>query len=71
MNYWIWVLFVLTIVGVILNIKKNKLCFIVWAVTNFAWMIVDYEAGIYAQAAKYAVFFVLALWGLWEWRRKR
>lgn len=70
MTYWTWVFFVLTIVGVILNIKKNKLCFVVWAFTNFAWMVVDYKAGIYAQAAKYAVMFVLALWGLYEWRRR-
>lgn len=70
MTYWLWLVFVFTIVGVVLNIKRNKWCFAVWAVTDFIWMIVDYKAGIYPQVAKYAVFFVLALWGLWEWRKK-
>jgi len=69
MFYWIVAAF--SLVGVVLNIKKHRLCFAIWAVTNFAWMVIDIKEGIYAQATLMGVYFVLALWGLYEWRRKR
>lgn len=64
----IWILTALSIVGVVLNIRKNKACFIIWAGTNFTWMIIDFTAGIYAQSALFLIYFILALYGLWEWR---
>tara|TARA_Y100000310_G_scaffold247602_1_gene253221 strand:- start:11231 stop:11443 length:213 start_codon:yes stop_codon:yes gene_type:complete len=66
-----WVITALSILGVVLNIKKKRICFLIWAGTNMAWMIIDYKEGIYAQSALMGVYFLLALWGLWEWRRKR
>ena len=65
-----WICAALSIVGVILNIKKRRECFFVWAVTNATWVVVDLHAKIYAQAALFFVYFLLALWGIWEWRRK-
>ena len=62
-----WIITILSIIGVILNIYKNKYCFMIWAVTNFAWMVIDYNAGIIEQALLYALFLILALWGLWKW----
>ena len=62
-----WLLTAASLVGVILNIKKQKSCFIVWGVTNASWAVIDYNAGLTAQAALFAVYFVLAVWGLIEW----
>ena len=62
-----WMLTAASLVGVVLNIKKNKACFAIWAVTNAAWAVIDYNAGLTAQAALFAVYFVLAVWGLIEW----
>ena len=64
-----WALTCLSLVGVILNIKKLRVCFYIWAVTNFTWMVVDFKEGIYAQSALFAVYFVLAIWGLIEWKK--
>lgn len=64
-----WLITVLSIVGVVLNIKKRRSSFGVWAVTNAAWCVVDYWHGLYAQAALFAVYFGLALYGLREWRK--
>ena len=64
-----WILTAASLVGVVLNIKKNKACFAIWAVTNAAWAVIDYTAGLTAQAALFAVYFCLAIWGLVEWRR--
>jgi len=66
---WTWIITGLSIAGVVLNIKKKRACFILWAVTNFVWMVVDYHAGIYSQAALFCVYFALALWGIYEWRK--
>jgi nicotinamide riboside transporter PnuC len=62
-----WAVTILSIVGVVLNIKKRKECFFIWAFTNAAWCIYDFVIGAYAQAALFAVYFVLAIWGLIEW----
>ena len=65
-----WSLTVAALVGVILNIKKMRVCFYIWAITNFGWMVVDFYEGIYAQSALFAIYFLLALWGIFEWRKK-
>ena len=65
-----WIIAALSIVGVILNIKKNKFCFVIWAGTNGFWTAYDYSIGAYAQAALFGVYFTLALWGLWEWEAR-
>ena len=64
-----WMLTAASLIGVVLTIQKNKACFAIWAVTNAAWAVIDYTAGLTAQAALFAVYFCLAIWGLVEWRR--
>lgn len=59
------------ITGVILNIKKKRICFFIWAVTNGAWAIVDFAKGIPAQGLLFTVYFGLAIWGIYEWRIKK
>ena len=63
----ICIITVLTIIGVILNIYKNKHCFIIWAFINFAWMIIDYNAELYSQSLLFALYFILAIWGIIKW----
>ncbi len=33
-----WIITILSIIGVILNIRKNRLCFRIWLITNACWM---------------------------------
>ena len=63
-----WLLTGLSLVGVVLNIKQKRSCFIIWGVTNAAWAGVDLNAGLYAQAVLFAVYFVLAVWGYMAWK---
>lgn len=58
------------IIGVILNIKKRRECFYIWAVTNASWAIIDFAEGIPAQGFLFTVYFCLAMWGIYEWRVK-
>lgn len=60
---------ILSLIGVVLNIKKRKECFYIWGVTNFGWVFIDYNAGLYAQSLLFAIYFVLALWGIYEWKK--
>lgn len=61
------ILVALSIAGVVLNIYKKKICFIIWAITNFSWMLVDIYKEIYTQAFLFAVYFLLAIFGLYKW----
>lgn len=65
-----WVVTVMSLVGVVLNIKKRKECFYVWGVTNFAWMVYDFYIGAYSQSFLFAVYFLLAVWGIYEWNKE-
>lgn len=64
-----WILAGLSIFGVILNIKKVRWCFWIWAFTNAGWAVVDFIMGIYAQATLFVVYFALAVWGIIAWRK--
>jgi nicotinamide riboside transporter PnuC len=65
----LWLLTILSLIGVVLNIKKRKECFYIWAVTNGAWVVVDYQAGLPEQAALFLVYFILAIWGIFAWQK--
>ena len=71
MTDWTWLITVASIVGVVANIFKRQWCFAVWLCTNFAWMLIDWHKGLYSQAALFAVYFVLAAYGLFKWRAKK
>ena len=63
-----WVLTAAAITGVVLNIKKKRSCFYIWAITNGSWAIVDFAKGIPAQGFLFTVYFLLAIWGILEWK---
>ena len=63
-----WIVTILSLAGVVLNIHKKRMCFIIWAFTNFAWMVYDWRIGAREQAALMFVYFCLAIWGLIKWK---
>lgn len=65
-----WIITALSLLGVVLNIKKHKSCFVVWGFTNAAWCIYDFRIGAIEQATLFFVYFCLAIWGLIEWSMK-
>lgn len=67
---WHWLLVIGSLIGVVMNIKHDRRCFYIWAVTNATWAAVDFSHGLYSQAFLQAVYFALAIWGLIEWRPK-
>jgi hypothetical protein len=67
--YATWLLAIVSLVGTYLNIKKQKVCFVIWGVTNALWVLYDTSIGAYAQAALMLSYFVLAVHGFYEWKK--
>jgi nicotinamide riboside transporter PnuC len=65
-----WCLTVLSIVGVVLNIQKDRNCFSIWMFTNASWAYIDFIKGIPQQAVLFMVYFCLAVWGYLNWSGK-
>ena len=66
---WTYLITIASIIGTVANIYKKKWCFILWLFTNALWCAVDAYKGLYSQAILFAVYFVLAVWGLVKWRK--
>ena len=64
-----WILVIVSLVGVILNIKHNRVCFFLWGFTNLSWAIIDFKQGIPAQGFLFIIYFILSIWGIYEWRK--
>lgn len=64
-----WFLAALSILGVILNIRKDRRGFMLWMLTNAAWAFVDFRHGLYAQGTLFALYFVLSFWGWIRWQK--
>ena len=54
-----------------LNIRKVRICFLIWFVTNVAWAAYDFAHGLPAQGVLMAVYSGLALYGFHHWRPQR
>jgi len=63
-----WCIVALSLIGVVLNIRKRRECFYIWGFTNLAWTAIDLWHGIYSQAFLQAIYFGLAIWGIIAWR---
>lgn len=64
-----WITAAASLVGVVLNIRHDRRCFYIWAVTNAIWTAIDATHGIYAQAVLQAIYCGLAVYGIYAWRR--
>lgn len=61
---------ILALIGVVLNIKKNKACFYIWLVTNASWACIDFYKDIPAQGILFTIYTGLAVWGIFAWKEK-
>ncbi len=63
-----WILVAIGLVGVVANIYHKRWCFHIWAFTNGAWMVIDFQYGIYSQSALFAIYLAFSLWGIFKWK---
>lgn len=62
-----WATAALALAGVVLNIRKNKFCFLLWGFTNATWTFADATHGLWPQAVLQAIYFLLSVYGLMSW----
>lgn len=66
-----WVFVGLSLVGNILVIKKNWLGYVLWLITNSAWILYNIYLQVYSQAVLFTIYNILALYGIYIWRFKK
>ena len=71
METFTWALTALSIIGTVMNIRKDRRCFVIWLFTNGVWAVYDLSIGAIAQAALFFVYFCLAIWGIMEWKKEK
>jgi len=59
------------LVGLIFNIRRRRVCFVLWLLSNGYWCYYNFAAGEYAQAVLFAVFFVVSIIGFFAWRKSK
>ena len=64
-----WVVTAAALVGVVLNIRKDSRCFMIWAFTNAAFALETWIYGAWNMTVLFSIYFVLAIWGLISWKK--
>jgi nicotinamide riboside transporter PnuC len=62
-----WVIAAISIIGAILNIKKNKWGFILWIIGNIGWIVIDIIYGLYEQIPIWILFTFTSVYGFKKW----
>ena len=65
-----WGIVALSLTATVANIHKRRWCFLVWATTNAIWAAYDIHKTAYPQAALMGVYFCLAVWGWFKWKKE-
>ncbi len=66
-----WVVAAVSLCATWLNVRKVRVCFLIWVVTNLTWCAYDFAHGLPAQGVLMAVYAALAAWGWRAWRPGR
>jgi len=63
----IWMLTGLSLIGIWLNIKKKRFCFVVWTISNTVWCVIDFKVGLPEQGWLFVVYTGLSIYGWFAW----
>ncbi len=70
-DWLLWGLTILSLIGTVMNVRKMRCCFYIWAFTNAIWTVHNYSVKEFQQASLFFIYFILALWGIYEWQAKK
>ena len=59
---------VIAVIGVILNNRKCRWCFVLWMVSNSLSAVIHLNTGPWTLVMRDLIFLVLAFDGYWRWR---
>lgn len=66
-----WIVAALSLTATVLNIRRVRVCFLIWALTNSAWAFFDFAYGLPAQGSLMCMYACLAVWGWSAWGARR
>ena len=69
MGVFTWIITFVSLAGTVLNVRKNILCFYLWAIGNIAWLGFDVASGLFSRAVLDTVHLAFAIWGIFAWRK--
>jgi nicotinamide riboside transporter PnuC len=70
MEKLLWIVSLAALIGAGFNAKGLKWGFLIWAITDSIWGVVDFNKGIYAQTAQQVIYVIIDLTGFIYWTRK-
>lgn len=65
-----WLITGFSLLGIALNILKNRICFVVWFGTNASWCVIDLLHGIHSQAVLMGIYCCFSVWGFLRWKEE-
>lgn len=65
-----WIVAIIALTGVYLNARGKWHGFLFWLVSNAWWCWHNFLIDEYAQASLFASFWLLSLYGIYNWRKK-
>ena len=63
-----WIVVVFVVVGILYNIHKNRICFVVWGVGNLFWLY-DFLTQTPIQWAYIFLIGLYMVFNVWGWRK--
>ncbi len=64
-----WFLTAISLIGTVLNIRKNILCFYIWLIGDILWCALDFHNGTYGRSLLDFVQIILAVCGIISWKK--
>jgi nicotinamide mononucleotide transporter len=61
--------FLVSLIGIILNAKKNILCWPVWLVSNAGWITYSIIRKDFPQLILWICFTAFNFYGWWQWKK--
>lgn len=64
-----WIASTLSIIGIVLNAKKNIWCWPIWLLSNVLWVYHCMQVGDSAALVTWIVFGAFNIYGWYNWRK--
>ena len=65
-----WICAALALIGYYLNIIQNKLCFVIWIISNVGLIYINIASELYGQAFLWVAYTIMSIWGFISWSKK-
>ncbi len=66
-----WTAFILSVIGIILNAKKNSYCWIFWIISCLLWIPHSFIIKEWAMLVTWITFLFADIYGWYSWRKDK